>query len=261
MNINLKGKNAYVGGASKGIGRAIATELATLGAHVTLAARSEDLLQALITELPQEQGQVHQIAIIDYDNLEQLQARIEKLVVENPYHIVINNTGGPSGGALISASANEFLHAFSRHIVSSQVIMQAVLPGMKENGYGRFINIISTSVKEPIPGLGVSNTIRGAMGNWAKTLASEVGEYGITVNNILPGYTGTGRLEAIIQNKASAQNVSEKEVVQAMKSKVPLERFAEPSEIAAAAAFLASPAASYINGINIPVDGGRTRSL
>lgn len=261
MNIDLTEKNAFVGGSSKGIGKAIAIELASLGANVTLVARSTDLLKRVKNELSQSKGQEHRIETLDYDNTDALQDRLSELTNKITYHIVINNSGGPAAGSLIDADTSEFAEAFQRHILSSQIIMKATLPGMKEEGYGRFINVISTSVKEPIPGLGVSNTIRGAMGNWAKTLAAEVGEYQITVNNILPGYTSTGRLNNIIERKSQGKNTSQEEVIKSMKSKVPFGRFAEPSEIASAAAFLATPAAGYINGINVPVDGGRTKSL
>ena len=177
------------------------------------------------------------------------------------YHILINNTGGPKGGPIFSAEVNEFTQAFSNHLVCNQILVQNVVPGMKEAGYGRIINIISTSVKQPIDGLGVSNTIRGAVASWSKTLANELGPFGITVNNVLPGFTATDRLEDIIGNAAKRFGGSEEEASKFMKNLVPARRFAEPSEIANAVAFLASEAASYINGINLPVDGGRTKSL
>lgn len=259
MDIALTGKNAFVGGASKGIGKAIAYQLATLGANVTAVARSEDLLKQLIDRLPVSDEQVHDYLLLDYDDLSAFKANVKGL--KTHYHIVINNSGGPAGGPMIDADISEFAQAFQRHILTAQILMQAVLPGMKEARYGRFINIISTSVKEPITGLGVSNTIRGAMGNWSKTLANEVGKYGITVNNILPGYTATERLESIIANRASAGTATEEQIASGMKAGVPMGRFAEASEIAAAVGFLASPAAAYINGINVPVDGGRTKSL
>jgi 3-oxoacyl-[acyl-carrier protein] reductase len=141
------------------------------------------------------------------------------------------------------------------------VLLQAVLPGMKASGYGRIVNVISTSVKEPIRNLGVSNTIRGATASWAKTLAGELGAFGITVNNVLPGYTQTQRLEQILNDRTKATGKSSAEIEQAMLATVPVGRFAKPAEIAAAIAFLASPAAAYINGINVPVDGGRMQSL
>lgn len=132
---------------------------------------------------------------------------------------------------------------------------------MKDSKYGRIINIISTSVKIPITGLGVSNTVRGAMANWSKTLANEIAMYGITVNNVLPGYTLTGRLEGLINKKSIAREVSANQIENEMLSSIPAARFADPEEVANAVAFLATPAAAYINGINLPVDGGRLGSL
>ncbi len=261
MDVDLRGKNAFVGGASRGIGKAVAIQLALMGANVTAVARSKELLETLINELPATDGQLHDYVVVDYDDLDAFKANVEALARKKPIHIIINNSGGPAGGPLIDAGTEEFMQAFKRHILTSQLLMQAVLPGMQKENYGRFINIISTSVKEPITGLGVSNTIRGAMGNWAKTLANEVGKYGITVNNILPGYTSTDRLQSIISNRAAKQSTAEEAIIVGMKSGVPMGRFAEASEIAAAVGFLASPAASYINGINVPVDGGRTKSL
>jgi 3-oxoacyl-[acyl-carrier protein] reductase len=176
-------------------------------------------------------------------------------------HILINNTGGPAGGPVFSASLDEFESAFTQHLKSNHMLAKAVVPSMKTAGYGRIINIISTSVKQPLDGLGVSNTIRGAVANWSKTLANELGEFGITVNNVLPGATGTERLTQIINNKANKTGKTVEEVTKIMQSAVPVKRFAKPEEIANAVAFLASPAASYINGVNLPVDGGRTKSL
>lgn len=176
-------------------------------------------------------------------------------------HILVNNTGGPPGGPIIDADTDEFLTAFNMHLVNNHQLTQAVVPYMKEAKYGRIINIISTSVKQPLNGLGVSNTIRGAVASWAKTMANELGQFGITVNNVLPGSTNTGRITSIIESRAQKSGRSQEEVKQEMEAEIPARRFAEPAEVAAAAAFLASPAAAYINGINVPVDGGRTGCL
>jgi 3-oxoacyl-[acyl-carrier protein] reductase len=261
MNIELTGKTALVGGSSRGIGKACAIELALLGANVIVAARSEEKLLDVVSLLNTDKGQRHEILLLDYDKVESTKTAIEVIAEQKPVHILVNNTGGPKAGPIFSAEPEEFEVAFKRHIIISQIMAQAFVPGMKESGYGRIINIISTSVKEPIMGLGVSNTIRGAMGNWAKTLASELAPSGITVNNILPGFTATERLDEIINFRAEKQNVLSSEVEEQMKSVVPMGRFADPSELSAAVGFLASPAASYITGINLPVDGGRTKSL
>lgn len=261
MDLSLRNKNALVGGASAGIGRAVALELAALGANVTLVARTESTLQQAIGELDTALGQRHGYIVADFDDSQILLAKASELLRRQPVHILVNNTGGPPGGQITEAMPESFLKAFHNHLICNQLLAQAVLPGMKNAGYGRIINIISTSVKEPIENLGVSNTTRWAVASWAKTWANEVGRFGITVNNVLPGYTSTSRLEEIIGKRAAANNVAAAEVELQFKLAIPLRRFAEPAEVAAAVAFLASPAAGYINGINLPVDGGRTRSL
>ncbi|MEM9920921.1 MAG: SDR family oxidoreductase [Bacteroidota bacterium] len=260
MNLDLSGKNALVCGSSKGIGRAAAVELALLGASVTLVSRSAEKMSDIIQELDQAKGQRHDFLAADFTNSDDLKKKVKGLVTLKPIHILINNTGGPPGGPIIEAAPEEFIQAFHNHLICSHLLTQLVINGMKEAGYGRIVNIISTSVKEPIGGLGVSNTTRGAMGNWAKTMANELGGFGITVNNLLPGFTQTGRLEEIIDAKARKGNMSPEEVTARMKSNVPAGRFAHPREMGGVIAFLASPAAAYVNGTNVVVDGGRTKS-
>lgn len=262
MDLTLQGKHAIVCGSTQGIGFAAAMELATLGAKVTLVARNEDKLRIAIAELPAQYGQLHDYIVADFSEPDLLPGKV-KAHIENhgDAHILINNTGGPPGGLAIDADVQEFHDAFRNHLICNHHLVQAVVEGMKKEGYGRIINIISTSVKQPLHGLGVSNTIRGAVANWAKTLANELGQYNITVNNVLPGATNTVRLKSIIANKAKKTGQSEEAVAEAMANAVPMKRVAEPQEVANAIAFLASPAASYINGINVPVDGGRTGSL
>ena len=261
MNLNLNFKSALVCGSSAGIGKASAMELASLGTSVTLVARNEEKLKDVKSQLPTGDGQRHDYIVADFSNPETLKEKIEAATKDKVFHILVNNTGGPKGGPLFSADTEEFTKAFSQHLICNQILVQAVVPGMKKVGYGRIINIISTSVKQPIEGLGVSNTIRGAVANWSKTLASELGGFGITVNNVLPGFTATDRLDNIVASAAKKKNSTREEASEFMKSIVPAGRFAQPEEIAYAVAFLASEAASYINGINVPVDGGRTKSL
>jgi 3-oxoacyl-[acyl-carrier protein] reductase len=260
---NLDGKHALVCGSTQGIGLACATELARAGARITLLARNQDQLEQVRTALPRGGGEnPHQYLVADFAAPDTVRAVVtEGLRRLAPVHILVNNTGGPPAGAVVEATEQQFLSAFSAHLLCNHILAQATLPGMKAEGYGRIVNIISTSVKQPIKGLGVSNTIRSAVAGWAKTLASEVGPFGITVNNVLPGATLTGRHHALIRTKSAATGKSVDEIEQAMKVEIPLGRFAAPEEVAAAVVFLASPAASYITGINLPVDGGRTGSL
>ena len=262
MDLDLTGKHALVCGASQGIGRAAAIELARLGADVTALARTADALDALVRELPRAHAaQRHGHVAVDMRDREALRRQVEAVANATPVVIHVNNTGGPPGGPAHEAAAGAYLAAFEQHLLANQALVQAVLPGMRASGYGRIVNVISTSVKEPIRNLGVSNTIRGAVASWAKTLAAELGPHGITVNNVLPGYTKTQRLAQILGDRAGASGRSIDEVAQGMLGSVPLARFAEAGEIANAIAFLASPAAAYISGINLPVDGGRTQSL
>ncbi len=261
MNLKLTGKNALVGGSSKGIGKAVAEELAALGASVTLVARSADTLAEVARQLDRSQGQHHDFLVADFSDSRDLKRKVELLVAQKPIHILVNNTGGPPGGPIMEARPEEFQQAFHNHLICNHLLAQAVLGGMKAAGYGRIINIISTSVKEPIPGLGVSNTTRGAVASWAKTLAGEVAPFGITVNNVLPGATKTERLFSIIEARAAKSGKGVEAETEAWMSSIPMRRFAEPAEIAAAVAFLASPAASYITGVSLAVDGGRTRAL
>lgn len=261
MNLDLQGKTAIVCGSTQGIGKASAIELALLGANVVLVSRNEQKLKETMNELQRSGNQMHQYVVADFANPDEVKKKINEFVSKQTVHILVNNTGGPPGGQAIDASTNEFLNAFSNHLICNQILVQAVVPSMKKEKYGRIINIISTSVKIPLRGLGVSNTIRGAVANWSKTLSLELGPFGITVNNVLPGATMTGRLESIINTNAQKKGISFDEAKQDMIKEIPLGRISEPHEVASAVAFLASPAAGYINGINVPVDGGRTGSL
>jgi 3-oxoacyl-[acyl-carrier protein] reductase len=262
MNISLKNKQAIVAGSTQGIGKAIALELALLGANVTLLARNEESLKQVAKELDLSMGQKHDYLVADFTHPDQLKDKINQYVAKKEaVHILVNNTGGPPAGTILDADVQHFVSAFAAHIVCSQHLSQALVPLMKKAGYGRIINIISTSVKVPITGLGVSNTIRGAMASWAKTLATELAPFGITVNNILPGFTKTARLDFLMQTRAKSANTSVDEYTNKLQATIPMRRFGEAEEIAAAAAFLASPAASFITGINMPVDGGNTPCL
>lgn len=263
MNLNIENKNAFVGGSTQGIGRACAEALAKMGANITLIARNEEKLKETQASLDTSKGQTHDYLVIDYTDVENLQNTVQNYLSneKKPIHILVNNTGGPPAGAITEATPSQFLQALNNHLICNHLLSQAVLEGMKAEAYGRIINIVSTSVKIPIKGLGVSNTTRGAVASWSKTLANEVAIHGITVNNVLPGATATQRIYNIIENRAKKANISLEASENNMKASIPMKRFASPEEIANVVSFLASPAASYVTGTSIPVDGGRTGSI
>ncbi|HMH32081.1 MAG TPA: SDR family oxidoreductase [Puia sp.] len=262
MNLNLTGKTAIVCGSTQGIGRATAVELALLGAHITLMARNEASLKQTVASLDISLKQVHRYIVADFSSNENVKHTIEEYVKVYPdVHILINNTGGPAGGPIIEAETEQFMKIFQMHVINFQILAQAVVPNMKKAGFGRIVNIISTSVKQPIIGLGVSNTIRGAVASWSKTLSLELGQYGITSNNVLPGSTKTARLDAVLRMRSEAMGKSVKEISDQMEDQIPIRRFIEATEVAAAVAFLCSPAAAGINGVNLAVDGGKTESM
>ena len=244
--IDLKGKRALVCGGTSGIGKATVASLKQNGAEVVILSRSASGKDTISCDL---------------EDLESLRTLVSKEIETNgPFQILINNSGGPPSGPLIEAQPNDFEKAFLRHVLASQTLVQLLLEGMKSSNYGRIINIISTSVKEPIPGLGVSNTIRGAMASWSKTLSKELPPE-ITINNVLPGFTNTERLTELKKTLSLQKGISQEEVESAWLSTVPEGRLADPSELGQVVAFLSSPAASFVRGTSIPVDGGRTGSI
>ena len=260
--MELIGKLAMICGSTQGIGFATAELMAARGASVVLVARNQARLQSAMEQLDVNHGQHHQVLVADFTDPKELKDILDQFVLAgNVPDILVNNTGGPKGGLIIDAEPQEFLDAFNQHLICNHILVQALYPGMKNKGGGRIINVISTSVKQPLNGLGVSNTVRGAVANWSKTLANELGQFNITVNNVLPGATNTGRLNSIAEVKAEKTNQTTEGVLAEMAKESPMQRIAEPTEVAEAIAFLASDRASYINGINVPVDGGRTKSL
>lgn len=265
MDLHLTGKRALVCGASKGIGKAAAIELAALGASVTLLSRDLDSLEKARADLPlpcAHAGQGHDCVAADLGRPDARAKAIDQILhVEKTVHILVNNAGGPPPGLAIDANPEDFRRAFETHVLAAHALVQSLSPGMKAAKYGRIVNIISTSVRQPIVGLGVSNTIRGAMASLAKTLSMELGPAGITVNNILPGFTATERLESLVQGKATKGETTPEQVETQLKREIPLGRFADPRETGAVIAFLCSPAASYITGESIRVDGGRTATI
>ena len=261
MDLNLRGKQALVCGGSGGIGLAAAQELAQLGAQVMLLARHTDALQAAVDALPRDAGQQHGWIQADVARTDALRGQIQALVANRPVQILVNNTGGPPGGPALAADPAAYLDAFQCHLIANQTLVQVVAPGMQAANWGRIVNVISTSVREPISNLGVSNTIRGAVASWSKTLSRELAGAGITVNNVLPGYTDTPRIAQIVQERARASGQSETDILDGMRRNVPAGRFAQPAEIGAVIAFLCSPAAAYVNGVSLAVDGGRMQSI
>lgn len=261
MNLSLEGRNAIICGSSQGIGYAIAEELALMGANCILLARNEENLKLAVSQLDIAIRQSHSYHAIDFNNHEATRKLIAQITAQQPIHILVNNSGGPKAGPIVNATEEQFVQAFQQHLISNHILTTGVIEGMKKEHYGRIINIISTSVKIPLKNLGVSNTIRGAVASWAKTLSNELAQFGITVNNILPGLTKTQRLQSLVETTAATQGLSTEEVEQQMLDEVPAKRFGEAAEIAAVAAFLATPAAAYVNGTSIRVDGGRTGSI
>jgi 3-oxoacyl-[acyl-carrier protein] reductase len=261
MNISLQNKTALICGSTQGIGLAIAQTLASLGANCILFARNETTLQQVVKTLDTAQQQQHHYLVADFSDPVAVADAVNAYAATNTIHILINNTGGPAAGPIVEARPESFEKAFQQHVVINQLLTTTVVPGMKKDNYGRIINIISTSVKIPIANLGVSNTIRGAVASWAKTMANELGQFNITVNNILPGSTNTARITGLINYIADNTHTPAEQVEARMKNEIPMKRFAQPEEVANVAAFLASPAASYVNGVSIPVDGGKTGSI
>jgi 3-oxoacyl-[acyl-carrier protein] reductase len=262
MNLDLSNRTALVCGASQGLGAAVAKELALLGSNIILLARTEINLQHVQSELDISRRQKHQYIIADTSKPSELIEKVKAfLAAGNSIDIIVNNSGGPAAGPLLKTPINEMETAFYSHLIVSHLLAQIIVPGMKERGFGRIINVLSTSIKQPINGLGISNSIRAAVANWAKTLANEIGAFGITVNNVLPGYTNTDRLDYLFGKQADNAHVSKEEILKRTIDLIPAGRLGEPHEFGAAVAFLCSPAAAYINGINLPVDGGRLGSL
>ncbi len=261
MNITLKNKKALVGGSSGGIGKAIAQQLAESGASVTLMSRSEEKLKTIIASLPTDQGQQHQYLVVDFTDFAGYKKIISEYFDKNSLDILVNNTQGPSAGNALEKNVEDYQEAFDLLFKTVVFTTELALEHMVQNKWGRIINVASVSVKEPLSYLALSNSIRAAVVTWAKSLATDVGQYQITINSILTGYFDTDRIAQLNAKKASQLGISEEEVRSDMESKVPVKRIGDPKEYGYLVAFLASEKAAYITGTQIPIDGGLLKSL
>jgi 3-oxoacyl-[acyl-carrier protein] reductase len=259
MNISLIGKHAFVGGSSQGIGFAIAEQFAACGATVTLTGRSAKKLEIAVSKLPTPNGQIHDFVALDFGDLKTLETQLidyQQDTINFPVSILVINSGGPTPTTAFEGRTPQYQAYFDAAVLASQMLVQAFVPAMKTAGFGRILTVLSSTVKQPKVDLGISNTIRAAVANWAKSLSIELGGYGITVNNLLPGLIQTERLNQLIDLRVAASGVSKEQVLASMAASVPAGRIGSPSDLGATAAFLASDFAGYINGINVPIDGG-----
>ena len=250
----LKGQTALVCGASKGIGRACALMLARAGARVIACARSQSNLDSLVAEM---HGDGHETVVLDLEDIEAVRRAVSSMGV---VQIVVNNSGGPPGGALLDNALEDFEGPFRRHLHAAHTIVQMLSPGMKEAGSGRIVNIISTSVREPIDNIGLSNTLRGAMASWSKSLSRELAPC-ITINNNLPGFTDTDRLGSLASSISEKTGSPVEEITEGWLSGVPIQRLVDPLETAVAVTFLCLSSSGAISGVSLAVDGGRMRSI
>ena len=258
MKIDLTGKNALVGGSSKGIGLGIATELANSGASVCLMARNETKLKEIVDQLPNSEN--HSYLVVDFSKFEEYKIKIEEYIKNNQVDILVNNTQGPPAGNSLSKNIDSYQEAFDLLFKSVVHTTSLVIPHMQKNKWGRIINVTSVSVKEPRNYLVLSNSIRSAVVAWAKSLSVDLGPDGITVNSILTGYFDTERIKELNKEKSKSLNISETEVLDKMKSLVPVSRLGRPEEYGYLVSFLSSDNAAYINGASIPIDGGLLKS-
>jgi 3-oxoacyl-[acyl-carrier protein] reductase len=259
-NSALKGFRALICGASKGIGRSIAKSMAKVGADVIICSRSKEVLDELCDELMSIGANSAKSLALDLENIEEVKKSISEILNEGPIHILINNASGPPGGPLLNVELSEFEPAFKRHLHAAHTITRMLVPGMEDSGMGRIVNIISTSVREPIENIGLSNTLRGAMASWSKSLSRELPAC-ITINNILPGFTDTSRLNSLAKSISDRTGKNIPEIQQNWMNQVPIGRLIDPQETALAATFLCLPSSGGIRGISLAVDGGRMRSI
>jgi 3-oxoacyl-[acyl-carrier protein] reductase len=261
MNLGLVGRVARVTAASKGLGRAIAEELAAEGATVAMCARGEAALKEAADSVASRGNQVLPI-VGDVSRTEDVERIVGDTIARfGRVDILVNNAGGPPSGPFESLTPAQWDEAIRLTLLSAVNLTRLVLLGMKERKWGRIINVTSITVKQPVDGLMLSNSIRAAVTGFARTLANEVASFGITVNNILPGFTRTERVEELARQTAEREGITADEALAKSISQIPMRRLAEPREFAAVAAFLASERASYVTGVSVAVDGGWIRGL
>jgi 3-oxoacyl-[acyl-carrier protein] reductase len=258
--LSLSGKRALVLGASSGIGEACAMALASQRASVTVLARNEAKLQALCSQLKVAGAMDAHAVACDMDDLTGFAGAIERIQKEQgPIHISVHNSGGPKSGPLLEKTEDDLLGTFRRHQLTAHLLVRLLVPGMRDAGYGRFLHVLSTAAKEPVPGLGLSSTVRAGMVGWIKAMADELPP-GVTINGVLPGYVDTDRLKELEQAIGQRTGQAPAAVRKSWIDGIPEGRLARPDELGAVVLFLASPMASYIRGVCVPVEGGRMRS-
>jgi len=261
MKINLEGKKALVGASTQGLGKAIALQLASCGASVTLMARNEEKLKATIAELDTNFNQKHNYIVVDFYDFNDFESKTSTYFKQNTVDILVNNTNGPEAGGVFEKNTNHYQKAFDLLFKTTCHLTLLAVENMKKNNFGRIINTASLTVKEPLPNLVLSNTIRAAVAIWAKTLAKDVAPFGITVNTILTGLFDTERIQQLNKIQANTKGISLEENLKLMTQEIPAGRLGKPDEFGYLVAFLASNYSSYITGTNIAIDGGLIKSL
>ena len=262
MDLGLKGRVAIVAAASTGLGRAVATELSKEGAKIAICARTAERLEKTAEEIQRLTGGEVLYQTVDVRNETEVANFV--VAVEKRFgtvDICVTNSGGPPSKLFADTNMDDWLAAVDLLLLSTVHFARETLPRMQKNGWGRIITITSTTVKQPVDGLLLSNSVRSAVAGLAKTLASEYAKYGITVNNVCPGYTATDRLSELSEAIAARNKISEEEVVAGWKKQIPAGRLGTPEEFAAVVTFLASERAGYVNGTSIAIDGGIVRGL
>ena len=261
MEIDLTGKFALVGGATNGIGKAIAIRLAASGASVCIMARNKSKLEKVVNELDRSRNQKHKFLEVDFSNYNLFSKSIKYFFETNHIDVLVNNTQGPEGGSALEKSIDDYQSAFDLLFKCAVKTSLLALTNMRDKKWGRIINVASISVKEPLNYLVLSNSLRSALVTWSKTLSVDIAKFNITINNVLTGYFNTERLKQLNSKKAEKLGINISTIEDKIKDTIPMKRFGDPEEYANLVCFLASEKSDYITGINIPIDGGFLKSL